>query len=63
MLSPESCAAVCPVAATFCGISGYACVVEKLQAAQEESSKVTVSNKELNDNGRLYIYILSQKEK
>ena len=55
MLSPESCAAVCPVAATFCGISGYACVVEKLQAAQEEASKDTLSNKESNDNGRMYI--------
>ena len=55
MLSPESCAAVCPVAATFCGISGYACVVEKLQTAQEEASKGTVSNSEINDNGMLCI--------
>ena len=39
------------MAATFCGISGYACVVEKLQTAQETALKGTVLNKDLNDNG------------
>jgi len=43
------------VAATFCGISGYACVVEKLQTAQETALKGTLSNTELNDNGMLCI--------
>ena len=43
------------MAATFCGISGYACVVEKLQTAQETALKGTLSNTELNDNGMLCI--------
>ena len=35
MLSPESCGAVCPVAAIFCGTSGYACKIKSKEEATE----------------------------
>jgi len=38
VLSPESCGAVCPVAAIFCGTSGYACTIKAKEEANEQES-------------------------
>jgi len=38
VLSPESCGAVCPVAAIFCGTSGYACSIKSKEEADEQES-------------------------
>ena len=36
ILSPESCGAVCPVAAIYCGTSGYACGIKAAKAQSTE---------------------------
>ena len=44
ILSPESCGAVCPVAAIYCGTSGYACYIKSQEEANEEGMSLLSYN-------------------